>query len=458
MLALLAGLPGSAIAIALLWIGEYSNGLRWTLGVSIALAWIALAWYLRVRVSRPLSTVSSVLTALREGDFSIRAPVAAAGDPLVLEVNALERVLREQRLGAVEATNLLRRVLAEIDVAVVAFDAERRVRLANKAAERLAWRTSDRQVTATLTASKLDSSDNVARRSRRLAARPENDGLVGATAAEVGLEETLEGGTPRTIERPDPAGSRRWQVRRSVIRLEGERLTLVVMTDLSKALRAEERQAWRRLVRVLSHEINNSLAPISSISASIRDLVRREPAPEWAEDAERGLEIVSSRAESLRRFMAAYARLARLLPPVFADVEVESWISHVATLETRLAVKVRDGPSITARADRDQLEQALINLVANAVDATLSTGGNVDVGWSVVGDTVEVLVRDEGTGVADTANLFVPFYTTKPDGTGVGLALSRQIAENHGGSLKLDNRSDRRGAEARLVLPVGGDV
>lgn len=425
LLALLAGLPASALALVLLWIGDYSTGVRWTLALVMLAAWIGLAQYLRVRVNRPIATVASMLAALREGEFSIRARDEGEGDPLaetLSEVNALERIFREQRLGAVEATHLLRRVLEEIDVVVVAFDATGRVRLANQAADRLTGYGTG--------------------------------ALLGKAAAEVGFEETLEGEAPRTIERVDATGSRRWQIRRSAIRLEGERLTLVVMTDLSTALRAEEREAWRRLVRVLSHEINNSLAPISSIAASVRDLVEREPRPDWAEDAQRGLDIVLARSASLRRFMGAYAQLARLPPPVRGAVDVEAWIDRVVALENRLSVRVQRGPSVSVNADRDQLEQALINLVANAVDAALEERGGVLVGWAQNGGAVEILVEDEGPGIADTENLFVPFYTTKPHGTGVGLTLSRHIAENHGGSLTLRNRSDRRGAQARLVLPV----
>ena len=425
LLALLVGLPASVLALVLLWMGDYSIGLRWTLGLAVLVAWIGLARHLRARVDRSMATLANMLAALREGEFSIRARDGGTGGPMAVtlsEVNALERMFREQRLGAVEATNLLRRVLEEIDVVVVAFDATGHVRLANQAAHRLTGH--------------------------------DTGALLGKAAAGLGFAETLEGETPRTIQREDSGGSRRWQVRRSAIRLEGERLTLVVMTDLSTALRAEEREAWRRLVRVLSHEINNSLAPISSIAASIRDLVAREPRPEWAHDAQRGLEIVLTRAESLRRFMAAYARLARLPPPVLADVDVEALVDRVVALENRLPVRVQRGPKVTLNADRDQLEQALINLVANAVDASLATRGGVAVGWETDGGTVVVVVEDEGPGLADTENLFVPFYTTKPHGTGVGLTLSRHIAENHGGSLDLRNRSDRSGAQARLVLPV----
>ena len=424
-LVLAVGVPGTATALALLWTGPYTPGLRWTLSVALVAVWLATALFLRAQIHRPLRTVSNMLAALRAGDYSIRARHAGTKDPLALvfmEINALEQQFREQRLGAVEATNVLQRVLAEIDVAVMAFDQAAALRVVNRAAERLLGDTQAR--------------------------------LLGQSADALGLADALESDAPHTMARHDPAGPRHWQVRRSVIRQQGERLTLVVMTDLERTLRDEERQAWRRLVRVLSHEINNSLAPIKSIAASVRELIREPRPPDWAADADKGLQIVATRAESLRRFLAAYAQLARLPPPASGDVDVGDWVRHVAGLETRLRVSVVEGESVQVHADRDQLDQALINLVANAVDAALRTGGGVEVAWHRERDHVVVTVNDEGPGLADDDNLFVPFYTTKPDGTGIGLVLSQHIAENHGGILSLENREDRPGACARLSLPT----
>jgi signal transduction histidine kinase len=229
----------------------------------------------------------------------------------------------------------------------------------------------------------------------------------------------------------------------------------VVVSDLSRALRDEERQAWQRLVRVLGHEINNSLAPIRSIVGSIQQLLRRAPRPDdWLQDVERGLSVIGARSESLGRFMTSYTRLARLPRPRMATVNVSEWVHRVVELEKRARVEVREGPPVSIQADADQLEQLLINLVRNAVDATIETGGGVWVEWQRTDDVLELRVSDEGHGIAHSANLFVPFYTTKADGTGIGLVLSRQIAEAHGGTLTLHNRANGRGAEARLVLPV----
>ena len=433
-MALLAGAPGVAVALALVVLGDYSGRVAWSVGGALVLVWLAAAFALRARVMRPLQTLTSILAALREGDFSIRAriPEEHASDPLSLtyaELNALEEVMREQRLGAVEATELLRKVLEEVDLASFAFDEDQHLRLVNRAGARLLRQPADR--------------------------------LIGRTAVELRLDEGLQGIAPRTIELAQPGGQGRFEVRRNVVRQEGMPLQLLVLSDLSRALREEERQAWKRIIRVLSHEINNSLAPITSISGSLQSLLGKADRPvDLEEDLDRGLTVIRGRAESLGRFMAAYARLARLPEPDLAPVQVGGLARRSAALETRIPVVVVGGPDVTIQADVDQLEQLLINLIRNATDATLgddgagpSTGG-VQVRWIVRGDKLHLLVEDEGPGVSDTANLFVPFYTTKPGGSGIGLVLCRQIAESHGGSLELENRVDGRGASAHLTLPT----
>ena len=429
LLGLLTGVPGILVALLLLWLGDFSARAQWTLTVLLLAAWLLATLALRGEVVRPLQTLSNMLAALREGDFSIRARVREedAQDALSLtfqELNALEEVLREQRLGAVEAGEILRKVLEEVDVAIFAFDDHRKLRLLNRAGERLLGQPPER--------------------------------VVGRSAEELRLDEALRGVAPRTLELSHPGGTGRWELRRGVIRQEGLPLQLLVLSDLSRALREEERQAWKRIIRVLSHEINNSLAPIKSISGSLMSLLGRDPRPADAEqDVEHGLQVIRSRAEALGRFMASYAQLARLPEPRLGQVDVEGMIRRVAALETRLPVAVLGGPEVALQADEDQLEQLLINLIRNAVDATLEAGGgSVQVRWRARAGKFHLLVEDEGPGVGETPNLFVPFYTTKQGGSGIGLVLSRQIAEGHGGSLQLENRRSGRGARARVTIPM----
>jgi signal transduction histidine kinase len=153
--------------------------------------------------------------------------------------------------------------------------------------------------------------------------------------------------------------------------------------------------------------------------------------------------------------MQAYARLAKLPAPSLAPTDVASIIHRAAALETRRPIAVTGGPDLTANLDGAQIEQVLINLLKNAVEAVLENDGGVRVSWQKQGTSFEVRIEDDGPGLANTANLFVPFFTTKPSGSGIGLLLCRQIAENHGGSLSLRNRDGgASGCLATLRLPI----
>ena len=426
MMALLSGVPGTLLALGFLWTGGYTAKVQWTLTVVIITIWLGFAFSLRERVIFPLQTLSNLLAGLREGDFSLRARVSRTDDALgevLREANSLGETLRAQRLGAMEATTLLRKVMAEIDVAIFAFDGEHRLRLVNKSGERLLAQPLER--------------------------------ILGRSASDLGLAACLEGDAVRTIQMAFPGGMGRWGMRRTTFREGGLPHQLLVLSDLSRALREEERQAWQRIVRVLGHELNNSLAPIKSIAGSLESmLAQRDNEEDLREDMRRGLAVIANRAEALSRFTGAYARLARLPEPQLQPVEVSDWVRRAVGLETRLAVTLVPGPEITIQADGDQLDQLLINLLHNAADAALETGGGVRVGWSRNRRHLDVWIEDDGPGLPNTTNLFVPFFTTKQNGSGIGLVLSRQIAEAHGGSLTLENRRDKRGCEARLRLPL----
>jgi len=425
LLALAAGLPAVLVSLLLLWLGGYSWLVRTTAGLLIIGAWLVVAIALRDRIIRPLQTVSNLLAALREDDFSIRARVAEPNDALgqvMLEINTLAETLRTQRLGAQEATVLLRAVMAEIDVAIFAFDSEKRLVLVNRYGERL-----------------------IGREASELIGRPADDlGLQGAVTDSTNIQDLSF-----------PGGAGRWEIRRTKFWQGGSPHELFALSDLSQPLREQERLAWRRLIRVIGHELNNSLAPIKSIAGSLESLLNVTPQPDdWHDDMQRGLAVIASRADALSRFTTAYARLARLPAPTVRHVDFAPLVRRVVTLESRLPISVDGSPEMTISADPDQLEQLLINLLRNAVDAALETGGGVQIGWTSRYHTLEVRIDDEGPGIQNTGNLFVPFFTTKAGGSGIGLVLSRQIAEGHGGSLMLENRSDRRGTRATLRLPL----
>jgi len=422
LMAMLVALPSTATAIALVFIYGDTARLQWTVTILLVLFWLAVAAAVREKVVFPLRTISNLLAALHEGDFSFRARPTHHDDALsevMIQLNAIVDTLRDQRSSALEATALLRKVMGEIDVAIFAFDAHRKLKLINRAGERLIGKPAER--------------------------------VMGLAAADLGLEEFLAETAPTSVRGGFPGASGVWGIRRGEFRERGAPHSLLVVADLTRPLREEELVAWQRLVRVLGHEINNSLTPVKSISESLSKLVMSNPLPEdWREDTTRGLEIISSRAEALNRFTGAYARLARHPAPVIQEVRVRDWIARTVALETRMHTDVQAGEDVVIPGDPDQLDQLLINLLRNAVDATL---GGVTVEWKLTGANLAVSVIDEGLGLANSANLFVPFFTTKPKGSGIGLVLSRQIAEAHGGSLTLTNRKDRSGAIALLTLP-----
>ena len=426
LLALLAGLPAVTVSLFLLWFSDYSPKVQWTLTLIVLGCWLGFAAALRERVVRPLQTVSNLIAALHEEDFSVRARGAGIDDALgelFIEVNSLSETLREQKMSALEASALLRAVMAEIDVAVFTFDGEHKLRLVNRAGEKLLARPAER--------------------------------LIGSKADQLGLSDSLDIPGFQTKQLTFPGGAGKFGVRHGSFRQGGVAHDLLVISDLSQALREEERQAWQRIVRVLGHELNNSLTPIKSIAGSLALLFSRTPRPEdWEVDVQRGLDVIASRAESLNRFMTAYAKLAKLPSPTMRALEVGPLLRRVVELERRIQVSLVPGPELTIRADGDQLEQLLINIIRNAVDAVMEHGGGeVCVGWARKAQ-LEITIEDDGPGLSGTTNLFVPFFTTKPTGSGIGLVLSRNIAEAHGGSLMLENKPAGHGCIARLRLPL----
>ena len=418
-------LPAVVIAIVYLFRYTETPEVRWTLLVVVLLVWVGAASAARQLAIRSLNLVANLLGALREGDYSIRGLSAKSGSSMAMvmrEVNDLGSTLQRQRTEAVESSALLTHVMEEIGVAVFAFDPTNKLLVVNRTGEGLIGKPGDE--------------------------------LIGSPASDLGFDEYLTGEPRRLIDRPFGGKRGRYEVRRTVFYRDGRPHHLVVLADLSQALREQEQAAWQRIVRVLSHEINNSLTPIKSIAHSLRRIVDRANGFQRSDEVQQGLSLIEERSGALGRFLRSYAQLARLPKPNPKQVKVPELIARIADLEKRLPVAVQPSPDIKLVADSDQIEQLLINIVRNAVDAALETGGKVAIGWKRQGEWFELNVDDEGKGLPDTSNLFVPFFTTKPSGSGIGLALSRQIAEAHGGTISLENRLPGPGCRATLRLPV----
>ncbi len=462
---LLVALPGIVVSGILIWCQPWSADAKLALLIAEIFVWWLLSLALHEQTIRPLQTLANVVAALREEDYSFRARGAIQEDALgelSLEVNALADLLADQRIRAIEATALLRRVVEEIDAPLFAFDPDRVLQLVNPAGERLLQQAAVR--------------------------------LLGRTADELGLADCLNVTSEALVALPPNTSSARWLVRQSKFREKGVPHTLVVLSDVSRALREEERSAWQRLIRVLGHELNNSLAPIKSIAGSLGSrLAETQLTADQRRDFERGLAIIEDRTASLNRFLQAYRQLAQMPPPLITRVALPPMIERVVFLETRMAVTISRGPDVTLMVDSDQIEQMLINLLRNAVEAALeetqgqtgrspvfpSQPGNaesnpdqdqpavqgtaangvehrkpqVTLSWALQDQSVEITIDDNGLGLLNPSNAFVPFYTTKPAGSGIGLALSRQIVEAHGGSIELSNLNGKRGCRVRVRLP-----
>jgi nitrogen fixation/metabolism regulation signal transduction histidine kinase len=426
LLALAGGLPALVLAFVLLRDLPVPDSVQRLIVVILLAFWIGFAIAVHRATIEPLRSIANLLEALRGGDYAVRGRYAKKGDALgdvVLEANRLGATLRSQRFEALEASALLNKVLTEIDVAVFAFDGEERVRLANRAAGELL--------------------------------RRHPDALLGLTATEAGMGGLVDGARVSSESHNFPGRTGRWQIMRETFREAGRQFRLLVVTDLSQALRDEERRAWRRLIRVIWHELNNSLAPIKSVIETSRDALAAG-APDKAEREElaHNLALVAERADSLRRFLSRYSELARLPEPTLADCNVAALLRQVATVQPPGRVEYATADGLQLRADADQVQQALINLVRNAVEATPAGGAPVELRALRGKDAVVFEVEDSGPGVANIDNLFVPFFTTKPGGSGIGLVLARQVAEAHGGTLSLQNRAGHTGCIARLTVPT----
>jgi len=431
VVSMLVAAPGLIVALILTFQQHWSRDTMWSLAAFLVLFFLIAEAVLHDQVIRPLQTLTNVISSLREEDFSFRARGAAANDALgelATEVNTLADKLSEQKTSAIEATELLKRVVEEIDTPLFTFDPNGRLKLVNSAGSRLLQQS--------------------------------REDLLERSADDIGLTAFLHA-DPNVTSVSPLSPNARWLVRRTSFREKGVPHTLILLSDVSRALREEERSAWQRLIRVLGHELNNSLTPIKSIAGTLLLRVRSMALSQQEQaDFEKGLGIIEARSASLNRFLQAYRQIAQMPAPKLQPTAVRTLVERTAELETRVRVQVESGPEISVNADPDQLEQVLINLVRNAAEAVLQSGhaqnggSPVSIRWALNAQHLQIHVVDSGPGLLNPENAFVPFYTTKESGSGIGLVLCRQIVEAHGGTLQLLNRMDAVGCIATISIPA----
>jgi nitrogen fixation/metabolism regulation signal transduction histidine kinase len=432
------------VALVLVFSSELSGYLSVLLSFIMLVAVAFTAFAIRQQVIFQLRTSTNLVEAMIAGDYSLRAnnkDIDGALADFNQLLNGLADQLTQQSLITREQQILLEKVTDQIDVAIVAVDHDNNISLMNPAAESLF--------------------------------RERFDELEGWPAKSLGLQnvvkEALENGVRKVTEFEIDRSKRKVYVRTDQYFVLGKQQILIFITDIQNLLREEERLAWQKLLRVLSHEINNSLTPIASISETLNDVLENRPKQDHhdmnlQQTMQEGLSVISERAHSLNHFIQDYRQLTHLPLPNKTVFDAKSFVQKITQLFEHSKFVLPE-ESISLFADGEQLQQALVNLFKNAEEANVANNvqdSEISINWARLSNMVHIEVLDKGVGINNPENIFVPFYTTKKKGSGIGLTLSRQIALNHGGDLSLENNSknsgdNSTGAKATLMLPIAAE-
>jgi nitrogen fixation/metabolism regulation signal transduction histidine kinase len=381
---------------------------------------------IRARVSFQFMTISVLLDGLEIGDYSLRGRRHRGDDSIdgvVVQINRLADELTRQRASAKESRLLLEKVIRQIGVAILAFDDRDEVVLANPAAVALYDFSSEE--------------------------------ILKSNVAALGAEAMLAADNESVVELEFPNRSGRFHIRLDEFREQARVHRLVFLTDVRVLLRSEERRAWQDLIRVISHEINNSLAPISSISKTLQEsAIDAEVAASGRSGLANGLKLIEERSAALKSFIQRFGQLSKLPEPEKEPVSIRQLVESVTPLFNEREILRQSDAEIILQADPVQMKQVLINIFKNADEAMPDSAGVITIEWSMRNQRLLIKITDEGSGIGNPDNLFVPLYTTKEHGSGLGLVLCRQVVEAHDGNLTISNRADARGCEVMIELPV----
>ena len=440
-LSLLASLP---IFILLIWLMIYAEISIYLTLLTVLIGSVVIVGChakMHQKLSYQFRSLSNLLDAMLQGDYSLRARAShddKALNELIDATNSLAIRLNKQRIETIESQLLLNTVISHIDVAIIALNSDDELTLTNPAAKQLLGLPL--------------STENIA---------------THEPLKQLGQMKNLKQGENKVMPLNFSGQQGKFNVHMEHYREAGEQQKLFFITDVSSLLRSEERKAWQALVRVISHEINNSLSPIASISQSLVRLINRQENIELhKESIIEGLGIVSQRSKNLSGFINSYKKIASLPDPDKKNVSIVRIVHKVIGLYQVNQLEVHSSQDVELFIDEVQFEQVLINLIKNAIEAVknadengnpqskLSTKNRVAISWHLHGNLFRLSISDDGTGVSNPDNLFVPFFTTKSNGSGIGLVLCRQIIEAHGGKLSLANKADSHGCIATIELSL----
>ncbi|MDO9319679.1 MAG: ATP-binding protein [Gammaproteobacteria bacterium] len=427
----------SILLVATLWFFDVSGYLIGIAGCLLAFLTLHCVMTIWRRTQDQYRNLHNLLESIIQGDHSLRGVAERESGELgelVGTINALARASQQQRLQSEESLLLVRKIIDQIDVSIIAWGKDGRMQFINPAAEKL------------------------------LGVPPENSNY-GVEALQLPpalqIANQFQAGETRVLDLDIAKARGRFRLHVERFIADGHSNSLLFITDVSKLLKSEERKAWRNLIRVLSHEINNSLAPLVSLSNALSKQVRlREKDAELRKELVDGISIISHRAESMAEFVKNHQQIAQLPTLSKRKVELLQLIRRVVSLFPNSAIDI-NGSETEVVIDPLLMEQVLINLIKNAIESTERSSAKLGapplpivVDWEVHDKRLTITIVDSGEGIQSLDNLFVPFYTTKPHGSGIGLVISQQIIEAHGGDINVSNRTDQRGCRVTINIPA----
>ena len=424
-------LPTLVLFIAM-GIGFDLNLLSWsTVGLLLVIIYTCLVIALYRLVITPFYSLTSLTEALKMEDYSLRAKSPfnqGIVAKLFNELSSLSQSLQINKSRYDQQMFLLYGLIEQLESPVLILDNKDQLQHANPAVSQLfsvPWQT-----------------------------------LKQSPATKLGLVKEnafwrFNEGNPLNMDK-------KWQIKQSEFKENNNNYQLLMLNNISQELQKNEQQAWQNIIRILNHEVRNSLTPISALSQNLLEMPDLSP-----EQCQQAIKIIDSRSNNLLAFIDSYSDLAKLPQPTLQEFDLAELLQGIASLVQQVTINLSSPLIITA--DKGQIEQVLLNLIKNAKEAQLSKGNinkgpepNKDIEVQIFTTEQQVIIKvlDQGCGIANSANLFVPFYTTKETGSGIGLALSRQILSNHQGELRLTNRTDlanatnKKGAVATIILPL----